>query len=148
MSFVLDYDRLFLLDAEDLAETGIREAYESLLPELRKYVPQPAQIDEVIDNDTPKYSVRCGTKEYVIYGPEPGNESGNSWGRATFVFFRIVNDQLAGSEYRFYAINGGNDLGGMFLTPAQARAAQDSLPYRRDWPYLPTDEPPWYGQPH
>jgi hypothetical protein len=148
MSFALDYDRWIHLDAEALAETGFREAYESLLPELRKYVPQPAPIEEVIDNDTPSYSVRCGTKEYAIYGPEHDEENSNSWGRATFAFFSIVNDQLAGSEYRFYAINGGNDLGGMFLTPAQARAAQDTLPNRRDWPYLPTDEPPWYGQHH
>jgi hypothetical protein len=148
MPFTLDYDRWIHLDAEDLAETGIREAYESLLPELRKYVPQPARVQELIDNDTPRYSVRCGTKEYAIYGPEQDDENGNSWGRATYAFFSIVNGQLAGSEYRFYAINGGNDLGGMFLTPAQAQAAQDTLPNRRDWPYLPTDEPPWYGQCH
>jgi hypothetical protein len=70
MPFTLDYDRWIHLDAEDLAETGIREAYERLLPELRKHVPQPAQVEEVIDNDTPRYSVRCGTREYAIYGPE------------------------------------------------------------------------------
>jgi hypothetical protein len=52
MSEILDYEQLILLDAENLAEAGIREAYESLLPELRKYVPQPAQVDEVIDNDS------------------------------------------------------------------------------------------------
>lgn len=148
MPFDLDYDRRIHLDAEGLAETGIREAYEALLPELRKYVPQPAQVEEVIDSDTPSYSVRCGTKEYTVFGPELDEESGHSWGRATFAFFSIINDQLAGSEYRFYAINGGNDLGGMFLTPVQARGAQDSLPDRRDWPYLPTDDPSWYGQYH
>ena len=148
MPFTLDYDRWIHLDAEDLAETGIREAYERLLPELRKYVPQPATVEEVIENDTPRYSVRCGGKGYAIYGPGLDEAGDNSWGRATFAFFRIVNGQLAGSEYRLYAINGGNDLGGMFLTPAQARAAQDSLPNPRDWPYLPTDEPPWHGQYH
>jgi hypothetical protein len=62
--------------------------------------------------------------------------------------FTIVNDQLATSEYRFYAINGGNDLGGMFLTPAQAAAAQKTLPNRTDWPYFPRDEADWYGQYH
>jgi hypothetical protein len=148
MPFTLDYDRWIHLDAEDLAETGIREAYERLLPELRKYVPQPVQVEEVIDNKTPNYSVRCGTREYAIYGPELDEDNGNSWGRATFAFFSIVNDQLAGSEYRFYAINGGNDLGGMFLTPAQAQAAQQGLPRRTDWPYVPADEYPWYGQYH
>jgi hypothetical protein len=148
MPFTLDYDRWIHLDAEDLAETGIRAAYDSLLPELRRYVPHPAQVEEVIDNDTPRYSVRCGTKEYPIYGPEQEEENGNSWGRATYAFFSIVNDQLAGSEYCFYAIHGGNDLRGVFLTPAQARAAHDTLPNRGDWPYLPSDEPPWYGHQH
>ena len=148
MSFTLDYDQWIHLDAEDLAETGIREAYESLLSELLKYVPEVARVEEVIDNDTPRYSVRCGTKEYAIYGPEQDDDNGNSWGRATVAFFSIVNDQLADSEYRFYAINGGNDLGGMFLTPADARAVQSSLPKRKDWPYLPADKPPWYGQDH
>jgi hypothetical protein len=148
MAFTLDHDRWIHLDAEDLAETGIRKAYERLLPELRKYVPQPAPVEEIIDNDTPRYSVRCGSKEYAIYGPELDEADDNSWGHATFAFFHLVNGQLAGSEYRLYAINGGNELGGMFLTPAQARAAQDWLPKPRDWPYLPTDEPPWYGQYH
>jgi hypothetical protein len=146
MSYVLDYDRWIHLDAEDLVETGIGKAYESLLSELRKYVVQPARIEELFDADTPRYSVKCGAKEFVIYGPELDDEYGGSWGRATFAFFAIVNDQLAGSEYRFYAINGGNDLGGMFLTPSQALAARKTLPRKTDWPYLPTDEHPWYGQ--
>ena len=148
MPFTLDYDQWIHLDAEALAETGIREAYERMLPDLWKYVPRPAPVEEVIDNHTPRYSVRCGGKEYAIYGPELDEAGVNSWGRATFAFFCLVNDQLAGSEYLFYAINGGNDLGGMFLTSAHARAAQESLPNKTDWPYLPAEEPPWYGQYH
>jgi hypothetical protein len=146
MPFALDYDQWIHLDAESLAETGIRKAYERLLPEMQKYIPNPAAVVEVFDSDIPSYSVRCGPSEHAIYGPGLDEESGNSWGRATFAFFRIVNDQLAGSEYLFYAINNGNDLGGMFLTPAEARAAQDALPNRTDWPYLPANDPPWYGQ--
>src|SRR5262245_56982129 len=134
MSFTLDYDQLIPLDAESLAETGIGEAYESLLPELRKYVQQPTRVEESIDDDMPRYSVKCGAREFVIFGPEVDGEAGNSWGRATVAFFAIVNDQLANSEHRFYAINGGNELGGMFLTPAQSRAAQEALPDKRDWP--------------
>jgi len=148
MSFTLDYDQWVHLDAESLAETGISKAYESLLPELRKHVQQPAQVEELIEDNTPRYSVKCGAREFVIYGPEVDGADGNSWGRATAAFFTIVNEQLANSEYRFYAINGGNDLGGMFLTPEQARAAQEAIPNKRDWPYLPEDVPPWYGQYH
>ena len=134
MSFTLDYDQLIHLDAEDLAETGIGEAYESLLSEYHKYFQQPSPIEESIDSDAPRYSVKCGAKKFVIFEPGPDDGNGNSWGRATFAFFTIVNDQLASSEHRFYAINGGNDLGGMFLTQAQAQAAQQTLPNKTDWP--------------
>ena len=139
---------MILLDAEDLAEAGIREAYESLLPEIRKYVPKPAEVEEVIDHDAGRYAVKSGAREFVIYGPELHDEVSDSWGRATVAFFTIVNDQLADSQYRFYAINGGNDLGGMFLTMSQAEAAQKALPNKSDWPYLPKDEPEWFGQYH
>ena len=148
MSDTLDYDQMIFLDAEDLAEAGIREAYESLLPELRKYAPRPADVEEVTDNNAGRYTVKSGAKEFVIDAPELHDQGGESWGRATVAFFTIVNDQLASSEYRFYAINGGNNLGGMFLTPSQAEAAQKSLPNKKDWPYVPKDEPDWYGQYH
>ena len=145
MSDALDYDRLVNLDAEELAEGGIGKAYEALRSELRKHIAEPATVAESTDDNAPRYSVRCGAKEFVIYAPGDEDES---WGRATFAFFAIVNDQLADSEYRFYAINSGNDLGGMFLTPAQAQAARGTLPHKRYWPYLPNNQPPWYGQPH
>ena len=35
MAFELDYDKLILLDAEDLAEGGIKQAYLNLLPQLK-----------------------------------------------------------------------------------------------------------------
>jgi hypothetical protein len=140
----LDYDRLILLDAEDLAEGGIGRAYEDLLPELRNYVREPRTVAESHDHDTPRYAVRCGAWEYVVHGPEVGAHE--SWGRATFAFFRIVNDQLADAQVRLYAVNGGNDLGGILLTQEKALAARSSLLNPRDWPYLPEDRPPSYGQ--
>jgi hypothetical protein len=78
---------------------------------------------------------------------EPVTES-ESWGRATFILFSLVNQQLSDAEVSFYAINGGNDLGGMFLTEAQVEKARRSLPLKSDWPYLPTNEAPHYGQFH
>ena len=51
MSDALDYVQWIHLDAEDLAEGGILKAYQSLLPELRRYVPEPAPVHEVIDDD-------------------------------------------------------------------------------------------------
>jgi hypothetical protein len=148
MEFTLDYNKMLPLDAEDLAEFGIKQTYESILPILSRYVSEPAQVEETVDNDTPSYIVNCADREYVIYSPALPDEDGQSWGRAAHAFFDIVNGQLTKSRYRFYAINGGNDLGGMFLPGAECEAARKSLPRREDWPYLPTLEHPWYGQYH
>lgn len=148
MGFTLNYDDSIPLDAEALAEGGVAEAYESLFPELRKFVKDPARIEEMLDNDAPSYSVRCGGREFEIYSPDLDERMGNSWGRATVALFLIVNKQLENSSHRLYAINGGNDLFGIFLTPTEATAAQKSLPNKRDWPYLPEDDGQWYGQYH
>ena len=53
-----------------------------------------------------------------------------------------MNRQLEKTDFRFFAINGGNDLGGMFRTYAEAEAARKSLPRKEDWPYLPKLERP------
>jgi hypothetical protein len=145
----LDYEKMILLDAEDLAEQGFAEAYNNLLPELTKYVGQPAVLEEVLDPDLPSYKVRCNGEEYQIYpGNEPRTEEESSWGRATYFFFLIVNKQLSATSVRFYAVNGGNDLGGLFLTSEEAQSAQAALPRKSDWPYLPELSAPWYGQFH
>lgn len=142
----LDYDKAIILDAEDLAEQGIAVAYWRVVRELEAYVPAPAQIEEILDDELPSYLIRCNGAEHLIYSAnEPGTEQ-DSWGRATYFLFLIVNEQLSASPVRFYAINGGNDLCGMFLTPAEARDAQSYLPRRSDWPYIPANVRPNYGQ--
>jgi hypothetical protein len=148
VAYKLNYDRMVLLDAEDLAETGLKEAYESLLPELARHVPNPIALEEHIDSDAPRYSVAAGGAEYVVYAPELNDSEGRSWDRATWALFSIINKQLENTAVRFYAINGGNDLGGMFLTAQQVEDAKKSLKRRSDWPYIPKNEHPWYGQEH
>jgi len=148
MGFALDYEKLIHLDAEELAERGLREAYVSIVPHLRRYVPEPAEVLEIIEPSAQTYFVECQGVGYLIYSPEIPCDEGQIWGRATQALFKIVNNQLAKSEYRLFAINGGNDLGGMFLTQAEVDTARHSLPRKEDWPYLPTLEGPWYGQPH
>lgn len=144
--FDLDYANLVFLDAETLAEAGIGPRYNLLLPELRQYVSEPAVVEEFVDNAAPSYRVRCRDVDYPIYSP-PVDEL-LAWGRATHAFFKIVNDQLSESEYRFYAMNGGHELGGMFLTERESKAARRSLPRKLNWPYLPTLHAPWFGQFH
>jgi|SRR5580700_131031 hypothetical protein len=133
MKFKLDYDKMLFLDAEDLAEAGIKEAYQSMMRALGQYVSEPTEVQEVVDNKAPSYVVKCAGLEYVIYSPALPDVEGRSWGRAAHAFFKIVNDQLTKSEYRLYAINGGNDLGGMFLTQSEREAARESLPRKEDW---------------
>jgi hypothetical protein len=148
MKFKLNYDELIILDAEDLAETGIKEAYEAIKHRLGQYVAEPAEIEELADPDVPSYTIKCRGVEYPIYSPDLDDEQGGSWARATFAFFKIVNDQLTRLDHRLYAINGGNELSGMFLTKSECEAARRALPHKTDWPYLPTLDDPWYGQPH
>src|SRR5690242_14770347 len=143
--FELDYDHLIILDAEDLAEQGIKHAYDRLRPELLKYIPEPAPVQEKIDSNAPSYVVVCQGTKYDIYA---GFNEYQCWGISTFVLFDVVNRQLTRTKVRFFAINGGNDLGGMILTPAEAEAARASLPRKADWPYLPTRDRPWFGFPH
>jgi hypothetical protein len=46
----LNHDHWIPLDAEALAETGIRSAYQGLLPVLKKHIRSPAPITEQIDS--------------------------------------------------------------------------------------------------
>ena len=147
MAFTLNYDNMLFLDAEDLAEAGIKKAYDSLARDLARYISPPAEVWEIVDNDAPSYVVRCGDQEYLIYSSEVSNDEGQSWGRAAYAFFKIVNDQLTKSEHRLYAINGGKELGAMFLTQSECETERRSLPGKGNWPYLPTLDP-WYGQYH
>lgn len=145
----LDYGKAIHLDAEELAETGIAEAYGKIRGQLQAYVQVPAELSEIIDPDAPRYSVRAAGTDYPVYGPDMPHDEYQSWGIATFVFFKIVNDQLKDTGTQFYALNGGNDLFGIFLTAAEAKAAKRAMPKKpTDWPYLPTADHPWYGQPY
>ena len=151
VTFRLDYDRSIHLDAENLAEQGIGKAYRTVLPTLRPYVTLGTPLEEVTDiisDDFSRYVVRAGNREHVVYSSDIDDSAGQSWGRAAVALFTIVNDQLQGSTHRFYAIGGGNDLSGMFLTPSEAELSRRVLTDKTDWPYLPVLEDPWYGQHH
>jgi hypothetical protein len=75
MSFELDYAQLVLLDAEDLAEAGIRRAYVSLLPRLCEYVPEPADVEETVDDERATYVVSCGGQSYTVASPDVEHDS-------------------------------------------------------------------------
>jgi len=145
--FGIDYDAMIHLDAEALAETGVKAAYEEILPSLKVYIAQPVKVTEVIDQKNSKYSVIANGKTYLIYD-ELADPQMNSWGNATFALFDIINSQLVNSPVRFYALNGGNDLFGIFLTPQDAESSKKGLKKKSDWPYLPKSDKPWFGMFH
>jgi hypothetical protein len=144
----LDYSRATHLDAEALAEQGMVEGYSSLLPELKAYVAAPLVLSEKVDAERGVYTVFVGSSVQHIFPSPLGGGEHESWGVATAALFEIVNRQLVTAPVKFYAINSGNDLMGIFLTPHQAETARKTLKHRSDWPYLPAMQAPWFGQYH
>jgi hypothetical protein len=142
----INYDLALPLDAEDLAEEGIQDAYNAITPYLAEHGIQARPVTGDLDSSRGRYSVTFSGHRYAIFGP--GTSGADSWGLATYALFDIVNRQLTASEVRFFALNGGNDLFGIFMPTAQAEHARHALPRKRDWPYLPTPEPPWFGMFH
>jgi hypothetical protein len=144
----LDYEQLVTLDAERLAEQGILTSYSELLPRLKEYSAAPLRVTEVLSNDGLGYTVEAGGRQFVIWEVlENGKQNNDGWERATVAFFQIVNASLEASAYHFYAINGGNDLSGMFLTKQEFTAARQAIGRRSDWPWLPDDRLPHYDFP-
>jgi hypothetical protein len=141
----LDYEQVVHLDAEDLAEQGISSAYSDLRQKLLNYTTEPLVVAEEFDSDSGFYAVAAGGRRYEIWGPSVNSESG--WARATVAFFSIVNANLHQSPHKFYALYGGNDLSGVFLTDEQYSLARESIKNPSYWPYLPVMEPPHYGFP-
>jgi hypothetical protein len=141
----LDYDHLVQLDAEDLAEQGILAAYTALRPRLQNYSGNVLDVSEEIACDAGAYSVVADGERHIIW--ETGLANKDGWERATVVFFKVVNANLRDSEHKFYALYGGNDLSGMFLTDQEFRAARKAIKNPGHWPWTPVDDAPGYGYP-
>jgi hypothetical protein len=146
----IDYDKVILLDAESLAEMGIAEAYTELIAEAGDLGVDWLPIEEDWDGKEEgydggsNYRVTLGGRTDFVYGNPP---SENPWGMATTTFFDIVNRQLVGRPFKFYAINGGNELGAILLTDEEFEAARLYYAGTRDVPYLPNKTPPHHGYP-
>ncbi len=137
----LNYESMVPLDAQALVEEGLLDAYQLLLPQLREYGVKPGILEEeVIDDDL--WIARHQGEEYAIRA-SPDDPRG--WASATFALFRIVNRELIDNEFGFYAVNGGNDLLGAFLTRDEYECSRRALGNERDWPYTPTNSPPHFG---
>jgi hypothetical protein len=148
----INYGLALPLDGEALAEAGIQDAYREIAPFLAELGVQARPLAENIDISG-DYSIDFDGHRYVISGPGAApagsrESQADAWGLATYALFDIVNRQLATSDVRLFALNGGNELAGIFMSTAQAEKARRALPRKTDWPYLPTPEPPWFGMFH
>jgi len=142
--------RFFHADAEELAEGGILGFLEAVSPFL---VAEGVAVPDIQDDlGEDHYKLRWAGREYVVYDASElareEEEPGRLWAIATVRTFALVNDLLGStrSHERLYAVNGGNDLFGLFLAPVQlaeivAYAGNDA----RGAPYEVQDAPPWYG---
>jgi hypothetical protein len=146
----IDYDKVILLDAESLAEGGIGEAYAELIAEAGDLGVDWLPIEENWDGKEEgydggsNYRVTLGGRTDFVFGNPP---SENPWGMATTTFFDIVNRQLVGRPFKFYALTGGNDLKAVLLTDEEFEAALRYHAGTLDVPYLPNKTPPHHGYP-
>jgi hypothetical protein len=141
----LDYDQVIHLDAEDLAEQGILKAYEKVMPQLQQYVGAPMVVTEHVNSETGTYAVSADGRTCQIW--DDGAKNPDGWERATVAFFEMVNANLGSSDRRFYALYGGNDLSGIFLSLEEFAAARRAIKKPSNWPWRPVTEPPHYGYP-
>ncbi len=146
--------RFFMADAEDLAEGGIGRFLQEISPFLALQGVALPEIEEEMSEEG--YVVRVGGADYQIYDAADmerdasGEESGLIWGLSMVHGFRIADELLAaaGSAERAYAVNGGNDLFVLFLTPELHRVIMEHPDASRcDGPYVPHEEYPLFGQP-
>jgi hypothetical protein len=125
---VLDSTPPIPLDAENLAEMGMVAAYDVVAEEARKrYGVLFDDFSERTEDETASYFVTFQGCEHHI----------DSWEKAAMVLFDVVNRQIKHLPVRFYALNGGNDLHGIFLTPGAYDKAWADTDRVQDRPYLP-----------
>lgn len=146
-------ERLYPADAEDLAEGGVCSFLTSVSAFLaREGISRPTATDDISDDG---YTVLVNDTNYDIYNAielerDENEQPGLIWGLSMTRCFNMINQLLesVGSAERLYAVNGGNDLFGFFLTPhlfelivrhPQARPS--------DGPYECTENYPRFGQP-
>lgn len=145
--WAFDWDKLIHLDAETLAEAGMKAAYDALLPTLENYVKEPAILIEVEFSNSDDYVVELKGNRWIIVD-ENIQTSGDAWVNAAVAFFEIINSQLTESDRTFYAFYGSHDLSGMFLTLDEFEAGRAKLSNKSDWPYIPTHKGEYNGRPH
>jgi hypothetical protein len=149
-----DSHRFFQADAEDLAEGGIGRLFREVASFLVHQGVRLPLIEEEFSGHS--YAVRLDGVTHTIYDAAElerdisGEEAGLTWGLSMARGFRLYDRVLAAakSAERAYAINGGNDLFLLFLTPELHQMIMAHPEASRvNGPYRPTEAYPQFGQP-
>lgn len=139
----IDYEQIVHLDAEDLAEGGMVEAYERITAAIADERLEWAPMTQSGEG-TPDYSIHLLGESHRVYGYSPGTDD---WAISSAVLFHAVNRQLVDLDFKVYALMGGNDLHAVALTERQFEEALRYHKRRYNRPYLPNQEPPHFGYP-
>lgn len=121
------------LDAEELAELGIKKLYLEFCAEFPDLLPNPEEIIEITNEES--YYISYKKSRYMVFDPVINGKSWNSWEAAASIFFLIINDQLP-SDLKLYALRGGEELEGVILNRKEYDTVcrNDNLKFIR--PYL------------
>jgi len=111
-------DRMFMLDAESLAEGGIAEALAEVYEEHEDKFKGALECEEVWGDEEESYSLEWGKHRFEVYGPSDPESHEKSWERATVAAFSVLNTYVK-KPWKVYAVGGGEDLWGIFLTPQE-----------------------------
>lgn len=143
--------RLFLCDAEDLAEGGVSAFIAEVTPFLEL---QGVAVPTLEDDFGEEYFLITGGERIPIWTHSENKRDasdmpGLCWGLSSARTVRILNDWLAkaNSPERAYGVNGANDFAVFFLTPElHERICRDPEASPRNCPYVPTLDYPLFGQ--
>ena len=137
-----------LADWEDISEGGAEKFISDLKPALSSFGIVVPEMSTSYDDTA--HILHVGGNDYKLYdfqNETAKNPQADPWSITFTRTIALVNTWLAGSgvSVRLFAINGGNDGYVYFMTPEAAAVLQDcdELGYER--PYLPTEDPPYYG---
>jgi hypothetical protein len=122
-------ERVFLADAEDLAEGGMIAALFDIGPKLTVRSRPIEKLEERFEEE--RHSLIVNDSTFVV---GPGEDP---WHAAAATFFEAVNFLLQNnrSGERAYALYGGNDLHGVFLTPQMLDVMRTYTNDEKERPY-------------
>jgi len=124
--FTSESSRVYLADAEDLAEGGVQGFLMELRPFLHRLGVKITAVSQQFDAER-DYVVSVNGTSHLIYSAQQA-ESWESWEQASRQAFTIVNRLLeqAGSAERLYRLYGGNDCQAVLLTPEMYAVIKES----------------------